>query len=387
LGDLERPLHLSRTLPRRGPSQRAVSETSDLFTDWSDNCGTDTGIARGCSWQPQLRLSLFVAQRRELYGDVFRQPGYIREATEYLRFLRNADQTGGKDLNLLYAIEGPVPPEQELSHLKGWRSVQPIFTGNAARDQQQFDIYGEYLIALHFWLDALDYNLGAFAGFDLPELVTSLANAALVHRGDPDNGIWELRSGKQQNLHTKALIFLALDRAATIGRNLGGIALDDIDRWEFSSKIIRREYLECAWSEPHKCYMQSYDCKTFDAAVMRVALFGAIDPKSEKMRSTIAALTKELGSGDLMFRYGMDDGMSGQEATFAACAFWRVGCLALSGDFDQAREIFERLLGRANDVGLFAEQIDAPTGEHRGNFPQAFTHMAVINHALRLIRS
>ena len=121
-----------------------------------------------------------------------------------------------------------------------------------------------------------------------------------------------------------------------------------------------------------------------DAAVMRVALFGGIDPSSARMKATIVAIEKDLADGDLIYRYRAADGLQGQEGTFTACAFWRVGCLALGGETDKARVIFEYLISLGNDVGLFAEEIDAVSGEQRGNFPQAFTHMAVINHAVRL---
>jgi GH15 family glucan-1,4-alpha-glucosidase len=229
--------------------------------------------------------------------------GYVQEATEYLHFLREADATGGSGLRLLYAIAGPVPSEHQLSHLKGWRSVGPVQTGNAARDQQQFDIHGEYLIALHVWLEALDYDVGIIADFNLQDLVSNLATAALANRDQPDNGIWELQSGKQHSLHTKALIHLALDRAAKIGRKLEGFDAALIEKWETGSHEIRREYVERAWSEDRQSFMQSYDRDVFDAAVMRVALFGALDPKSYKMRATVNTLFKELGAGDLMYRY------------------------------------------------------------------------------------
>ena len=123
-----------------------------------------------------------------------------------------------------------------------------------------------------------------------------------------------------------------------------------------------------------------------DAAVLRTALFGAIPPNDPRLCATLDAIGRELGAGDLLYRYRAPDGLTGNEATFAACAFWRVGCLVLAGRIDEAHALFERLLMHANDVGLFAEEIDARSGEQRGNFPQGFTHMAVINHALRLQR-
>ncbi len=310
--------------------------------------------------------------------------GYLREATEYLRFLAGADETRGRDLRLMYGIAGDVLPEEALPHLTGWRGVGPIGIGNAAASQTQHDIYGEFLIALHAWLEAADFEENAPLARRLPELVANLAANALARRGEPDHGIWELRSGLQQNLHTKALIVVALNRAAVIAERIGGVDADTIALWKRAARETRDEYLARAWSEEHQAYMQSYGSDVLDAAVMRVALFGGVEPSSPRMKATIAAIERDLSAGDLVYRYRMDDGLEGHEATFTACAFWRVGCLALGGEASKAASIFERLLGMSNDVGLYAEEIDASSGEQRGNFPQAFTHMAVINHAIRL---
>lgn len=314
----------------------------------------------------------------------FANLGYAREAGEYIRFLNTADGSRGQDLKLLHGIDGAVPAPQELSHLKGWRNVTPVSIGNAAEAQDQFDIFGEYLVALDSWLKAESIGAAEIAELELPRLVTNLAQAALARRDQADHGIWEMRTAKQHNLHSKAFIRLALHHAAQLGRRIGGLPASDVDAWDAAAREIEAEYLARGWNEHMQAYTQAYDSDILDAAVLRTALFDAIDPGSERMRQTMAALDRALGAGDLVYRYRTDDGMKGAEATFTACAFWRVGCLALRGEQDQARAIFERLLARGNDLGLFAEEIDAGTGEQRGNFPQAFTHMAVINHALRL---
>ena len=310
--------------------------------------------------------------------------GYTREAAEYLRFLREAEPSRGRELKLLYGIAGTIAPVEELDHLAGWRGVGPVSIGNEAAGQSQHDIYGEFLMALHAWLEAVDYQPPQRVDDHLPEVVTNLAERALAERDQPDHGIWEFRTGKRHFLHTKALIHLALVCAVAIGERIGRIDQARIARWRDAAAEIRAEYHAQAWSTAKQAYVQAYDGEELDASVLRVALFGAIDPTDPRLRSTLAAIERELGAGDLLHRYRMDDGMAGTEGTFTACAFWRVGCLALAGETRKATAIFERLLARANDVGLFAEEIDAATGEQRGNFPQAFTHMAVINHALRL---
>jgi GH15 family glucan-1,4-alpha-glucosidase len=310
--------------------------------------------------------------------------GYVREAGEHLRFLRTVDRSHGSALRLMYAIEGDVPDESEMTHLKGWRGTVPVCIGNAAHDQKQFDIYGEYLIALHFWVSARDRH-AIPESYDLPKLITNLADAAMAARDEPDNGIWEIRTGRAHHVHTKGLLFLALDRAAKMGRMMDGIARESIERWEVAAQTLRDEFLRRGWNSEIGAYAQAYESNVLDAAVLRAAILGAIDPSDPRLQRTVDAIHSALGAGgDLVYRYRLPDGMQGQEATFLACAFWRVGCLALAGRRDEARAIYERLLARGNDLGLFAEQLDAATGEHRGNFPQGFTHMSIINHALRL---
>ena len=256
--------------------------------------------------------------------------------------------------------------------------------GNRAEDQQQHDIYGELLRALCVFLEAVDYDPPEKVHDHLPEVLENLTARAIAHRHDADSGIWELRTGPRQQLHTKAMLWVALIDAARIGRNIAGVAPETIAEWERAASEIRTEYLDRAWSEERQAFTGAYGSHHLDAAVMRAALFGAIDPADPRMRATLVAIEDELGAGDLIYRYRMDDGLEGDEGAFTACAFWRVSCLAADGRTAQARATFERLLARANDVGLFAEEIDPATGEQRGNTPQGFSHMALIACALRL---
>jgi len=310
--------------------------------------------------------------------------GLVREASEYIRFLREADGDSAKHLKLLFGIDGPVPEEQELSHLPGWNGVGPVRIGNAANVQQQHDIYGEFMIALHAYLDAVDYDPPATFRDGMNELVRILAGHAIRCRHEPDRGIWELRSGAQHLQHSKALLWVTLDRAVKTAERMGGFTDHEIAHWRAEANDLHEEFERETWSETHGAYMQAYGSNVLDAAVLRTVLFGALDATATRVASTLNAIEHKLCDGDLIYRYRMDDGFEGKEATFTACAFWRVGVMALAGRTDEARHIFERLLSRANDVGLFAEEIDAATGEHRGNFPQGFTHMCVINHAVRL---
>ncbi|MCJ2134371.1 glycoside hydrolase family 15 protein [Methylobacterium sp. J-026] len=310
--------------------------------------------------------------------------GYVREASEFLRFLRERDGTYGRETRLMYGVADDIPPEEELDHLAGWNGVRPVVIGNLAEDQDQHDIYGELLRALCVFLEAVDYDPPEKVNDRLPEVLDNLTARAIRHRHDADNGIWELRTGPRQQLHSKAMIWVALTDAARIARNISGVPEAKIREWERVAAEVRAEYLDRGWNAEKRAYVGAYESHHLDAAVLRVALFGALDPKDPRMRATLAAVERELGVGDLIYRYRMDDGLTGDEGTFTACAFWRVGCLALDGRTAEAKAVFERLIARGNDVGLFAEEIDPVTGEQRGNTPQGFSHMALINAALRL---
>ena len=310
--------------------------------------------------------------------------GLEREAAEYLRFLRAADRSRGRALRLLYAIDGDTPAERTLDHLPGWNGFGPVRVGNAAADQQQHDIYGEFLIALHGYLDAVGFDPPSAIGDGLVELVTNLADQAARHRSSRDRGIWELREAPEDLLHTKALLWVALDRAGRIAAHVEGFATDDVERWRSTARALRVEYERECWNADRRAYMRGYGSDVLDASVLRTVLFDALDIDDDRTRDTLVAIDRELLDGDLVYRYRHADGFDGDEGAFTACAFWRVGVLALGEQTREARDIFERLLGLGNDLQLFGEEIDPATGDQRGNFPQGFTHMAVVNHALRL---
>ncbi|WP_428391355.1 glycoside hydrolase family 15 protein [Lichenicoccus sp.] len=310
--------------------------------------------------------------------------GYEREAAEYLRFLRHADPTRGRAPKLLYGIDGEPNEPQTLDHLEGWRGHGPVTIGNAAQGQSQLDIYGEVLAALHGYLEHVDYDPPEKVQDHLPETVTNLAEQAIAHHDDPDQGIWELRGAPRHILHSKGMNRVALDCAIRIGRRTGRIDPATLARWEDAASAITAQYQEQGWNDKRGAYTMFYGSGSLDAAVLRLVLYRALDAHDPRIAATLERIEAELGTGDLLYRYRMDDGMSGDEATFTACAFWRAGVLAMMGRQAEASPLFERLLTRGNDVGLFAEQIDAATGEQRGNIPQGFTHMALVNTALQI---
>ena len=312
--------------------------------------------------------------------------GYTREAAEYLRFLRHADPTHGRDLKLMYGIDGPVTPQETLDHLEGWRGVGPVSIGNGAEEQTQLDIYGEFLMSLHGFLDAVDYNPPQKTNDHLPEAICNLAGEVIRLRNEPDHGVWELPGETHQVLHSKGMHRVALECAIAIGTRIGHPDAETLAHWQAVSDDILREYLDRGWNEARGAYTMWYGSDVLDASLLRLVLYEAFEAHDPRVSATLERIEAELGDGDLLYRYRFDDGLKGTEATFSACSFWRVGVLALMGRTREATDLFERLIGRGNDLGLFAEEIDAATGEQRGNFPQAFTHMAIINNAVRLMR-
>ena len=310
--------------------------------------------------------------------------GYVREAAEYLRFLRDADPTHGCGLRLMYGIDGPPIMPQSLEHLEGWRANGPVRIGNFAQSQSQHDIYGEFLLALHGFLDRVDFDPPQKVHDELPRTVTNLAEQAIRHRHEPDNGIWELNGEPLQMLHTKGMLRVALDCAVAIGRRIEGVSAEAIARWEQYAREITEEYSSRGWNEARGAYTMAYGSADLDSAALRLVLFGALDAKDPRVAATLERIDAELGAGDLLYRYRIGDQMRGNESSFTACSFWRAGVLAMMGRTEEAAGLFERLLARGNDLGLFAEEIDPASGEQRGNMPQGFTHMALINGAVRL---
>ena len=308
--------------------------------------------------------------------------GYVREAAEYLRFLRHADPTHGRELQLMYGIDGPTIAAQTLGHLEGWRGVGPVRIGNAAEGQSQHDIYGEFLAALHGFLERVDYDPPQKVHDHLAETITNLAEQAIRHRDEPDNGIWELNGAPRQILHTKGMNRVALECAIAIAGRVEGVDDATIARWRLHADRITEDYQSQGWNEARRAYTMSYGAEDLDSAVLRLVLFHALDARDPRVAATLERIEAELADGDLLYRYRMDDHMLGDEGSFTACSLWRVGVLAMMGRSEQAHALFERLLERGNDLGLFAEQIDPASGEQRGNFPQGFSHMALINIAV-----
>jgi GH15 family glucan-1,4-alpha-glucosidase len=297
---------------------------------------------------------------------------------------------GGADdthsLQIMYGISGEHDlTERELRHLRGWRDSVPVRVGNGAWGQRQLDVYGELLDALHLY----HQQLGELHP-EIQEFAAELADAAARGWQEQDQGMWEMRGEPRHHLSSKVLCWTALDRAVKLAPRLGEFA--KAEEWAVERDRIRDAILERGWSEAKQAYAQSFDSDELDAAQLLMPLVGFLSATDPRMRSTIDAIAKELTQDGLVLRYlneeGLNaDGLSGEEGTFVICSFWLVSCLARAGELERAEELFDQLVGNANDLGLLAEEIDPHRGELLGNFPQAFSHIGLITAAWEIDRA
>jgi len=306
------------------------------------------------------------------------------EAEEFVSFMTSS-AGGGASLQIMYGIRGEHDlTERELPHLRGWRDSSPVRVGNGAWSQTQLDVYGELLDALHLYRE----QLGELHP-EIQEFAARLADAAAERWSDKDAGMWEMRGEPRHHLSSKVLCWVALDRAVKLAPALGEFAKED--EWATERDRVRDEILERGWSETRGAYTQSFESDELDAAALLMPIVGFLPATDERMRSTIEAVARELSEGGLVLRYrnevGLNaDGLEGEEGTFVICSFWLVSCLAKAGEHARAEQLFDRLAGYANDLGLLAEEIDTATGEQLGNFPQAFSHIGLITAANGLDR-
>ncbi|CAN5224235.1 glycoside hydrolase family 15 protein [soil metagenome] len=282
----------------------------------------------------------------------------------------------GSDLQIMFGIGGEHDlSERVLPHLSGWRGSRPVRTGNGAWSQRQLDVYGELLGAA----ERLKDQLG-----DLPKstgrFLVQVADAAASRWGEQDQGIWEVRGEPRDFVYSKLMCWVALDRAISLAPALG--AGDRVEDWTATREEIRRAILEKGWSEEVEAFTQSFDSQELDASNLMIPIVGFLPPDDPRVLSTIEATERDLtDERGLVFRYKAEDGLTGSEGTFLLCTFWLAQAQAMAGRVEDARATFERSIAFANDVGLLAEEVDEATGELLGNFPQAFSHIGLVNAA------
>jgi GH15 family glucan-1,4-alpha-glucosidase len=307
--------------------------------------------------------------------------GFLEEAVDFSAWLLRATASHPAQLQVLYGVSGERRlPEQELDWLPGYLGSQPVRVGNAAADQFQLDLFGELLDAAYRARE-LSGQIRE-AGWRRQRVL--LAHLERVWR-DPDEGIWEVRGPRRHFTHSKVMTWVAFDRAVkTIEQN---DAEGDVDRYRGLREEIHEQVCAEGYDAARNTFTQYYGSDELDAATLLIPAVGFLPPDDARVIGTIDAIQAELAPDGWVRRYstgeGKDevDGLHGEEGAFLPCTFWLADALAMTGRTDEARAIFERLLGLANDVGLISEEYDPERKRLIGNFPQAFTHLALINTA------
>ncbi len=321
--------------------------------------------------------------------------GYQNEATDFFKWLhltQKANPTGMPQI--MYKVDGDGKiHETTLKHLEGYRKSSPVRIGNAAASQFQLDIFGEILTSayLHFMHDededteeTLTAKRDGMKG-SLWSILKSLVNKAADKWTQPDNGIWEIRGKPREFLHSRLMCWAALDRGIRLAEKF---RLDaDTKKWKRVREQIRTAILEKGYNRKVKAFTQSFGSEDLDAGALIIPRIGFLPPTDPRVVSTINLINEKLSHDGLIYRYRTEDGLPGTEATFSLCTFWQVDALALSGRQDEAQDLFEKMISYANDVGLMSEEVDPKTDEFLGNFPQGFTHLALIGSAVNLTKA
>ncbi|MGW7540248.1 glycoside hydrolase family 15 protein [Streptomyces sp. NPDC054770] len=313
--------------------------------------------------------------------------GFSSEAAAFMKFVTTyispGDGFASGPLQIMYGIDGRTDlPERELSHLEGHCGSAPVRVGNGAAGQLQLDIYGALIDSIYLY-DKWAEPISSAQWDD----VTRLVGWVCDHWDQPDEGVWETRGGRKNFLYSRLMCWVAIERAIRLANRRGLPA--DLPRWLQCRDTIYRWIMDRGWSERRGAFVQHEGGDVLDASLLMMPLAKFIAPTDPKWLSTLDALTEDLVSDSLVYRYdpqASPDGLRGDEGTFSICSFWYVEALVRAGRVDEARLAFEKMLTYANHLGLYAEEIGR-TGEQQGNFPQAFTHLSLISAAFNLDRA
>ncbi|HLJ34701.1 MAG TPA: glycoside hydrolase family 15 protein [Ktedonobacteraceae bacterium] len=311
--------------------------------------------------------------------------GFTEEARAFTHWLQGLSYANGEDLQIMYGIRGERDlTEHELNHLSGYCDSRPVRIGNGAAQQKQLDVFGEVLDCIHLYR-----RQGSFERYDetldgpLWAMMRTLVEHVCAHWQEKDSGIWEVRGGMRHFVYSKVMCWVALDRGIRAAQQLNLEA--DLPRWCLVRDQIRADILMHGYNTSIGSFTQSYDDAALDASNLLLPLVGFIPPDDPRMRSTVDRMIDQLtDEHGFVYRYLNHDGLSGSEGSFTICTFWLVDNLAMQGRLSEARSLFERLITYAGRLGLFSEEIDSERNIALGNYPQAFTHIALINSAMNL---
>jgi GH15 family glucan-1,4-alpha-glucosidase len=304
--------------------------------------------------------------------------GCEREAEAFRRFAERSAAGNAKDLQVVYGLGGEHRlTQQALDHLEGYRGASPVRIGNAAVTELQLDAYGQLLDQSWQW-----YERGHEPDDDYWRFLLDLVDAAVERWKEPDRGIWEWPGEPRHFVHSKAFCWVAVDRGLRLAEHCLRKAPER--RWRKARDEIREEIEERGYDADRGIFVQAFDARELDAALLRLPTLDFIDYEDERMVRTVDAIRSELDFNGLLRRYTSDDGLEGEEGAFLPCTFWLASVLAAQGRTGEAREAFDRAMAAGNGVGLFSEEYDPESKEMLGNFPQALTHLSHLEAALAL---
>ena len=366
---LVRSLLVLRLLTHSGTGGIAAAPTTSLPEDFGGSRNWDY---RFC-WLRDASLTL----------EALLAGGYEQETLLWRNWLLRAIAGDPKDLQIMYAVDGARElPERELDHLPGYAGSRPVRVGNGAVCQRQADVLGEVMAAM-----ALARRAGLEETRDSWALQRALVDELAEHWDEPDNGLWEIRGPQRHFTHSRVMVWVAFDRAirAVEEHGLEG----SVERWRGIRDKVREEIMHRGYDEARQTFVQHYDTNEVDASLLLIPAVGFLPGDDPRVLGTIRAVEQDLMRDGLVLRYRTAagvDGLPGDEHPFLACSFWLVSAYAFSGRFDDARALMDRLVGLANDVGLLSEEYDPVNERMVGNFPQAFSHLALVGAAFHIDR-
>ena len=310
--------------------------------------------------------------------------GFVDEARSWREWLLRAIAGSASQMQIMYGVDGERRLEEyEIPWLSGYEKSKPVRVGNAASEQFQLDVFGEVLDAMY-----QTHRSGIETDDAEWRLLVQLMKFLESNWGKPDNGIWEVRGGRRHFTHSKMMAWLAFDRAVKLVETCNCAAGENLERWQKIRDEIHTEVCQRGYNIDKKAFTQFYGTDALDASLLMMPLIGFLPATDERVRNTIEVIQRELLHDGFVLRYRPEeesvDGLPGREGVFLPCSFWLVDCLYLIGRKKDARELFERLLNVRNDLGLLAEEYDPKSKRQLGNFPQAFSHVALVNAALFL---
>ena len=306
--------------------------------------------------------------------------GYWEEAEAFVAWLLHATRMTWPELHILYNVYGePRLPERTLEHLEGYRGSRPVRVGNDAQHQLQLDVYGEVIDAAYQFV-----RRGGRLDRSAARMLAVFGDTVCRRWREPDEGIWEVRGGRRHHTYSKAMCWVALDRLQRL--HASGHVRIPVQHFRAERQALRAEIERRGWNPRLESYVSTFDGDSVDASLLLLIRYGYLAADSPRAAGTCRRVHEQLGHNGLLYRYRATDGLPPGEGAFGICSFWAVDCRALLGDAAGAATTFERVLGHANDLGLYAEEIDPVNGGALGNFPQAFTHVGLIDAALVLER-